>query len=99
MNSIKEIYVIRPRKIIRVDRSKTEIVIENYCNTCGLPEGLYVPSGVYIEPESPLVSGIYASDMKFSGMDCKSRMILVGVETAQLLKAQKFKGASFVEIY
>lgn len=78
--------------VVKVDIAKSGIMYKAKCNTCNYPKDIYGGFETFIKQEEPLSDGFYTTDVYWRTHYCYRPRILIGLDTYQKLKEQKFKG-------
>jgi hypothetical protein len=79
------------------ERRKTRFM--GFCDQCNNYEEVIGVTPVYLKHISrPLNDGIYRTDLLFGSGDRKGYMVLIGLDTYEKMKQEKFKGLYFEKI-
>lgn len=79
-------------QIVKVDFEKSVRSTDHFCEQCKTWGGVYLNELILDRPYSSLGDGIYKTDIRFSGGNQKSPILVIGNETFQKLKREKIKG-------
>ncbi len=92
----KELYELRPTRILRVDLEKSQPDFWSICLRCGKFDAVLIGRGVFFKyVDQPLPDGFYRTDFHW-GQGCARRpKIIVGPETKQKLKREGFKRIAY----
>lgn len=82
--------------VIQIDEKKTGIKYDKKCKTCNYPRNIYGGAEIFIKQTEPLPDGFYTSDLFWRTHYIFRPEILIGLETYEKLKVQKFKGLDMV---
>ncbi len=94
--SDKDFYFLEVKNIIPFDVERGNIRFSNYCDECGNFESITPAYPVFLKNVvEPLKDGFYRTDLVFASGDEKEPLIIVGVETYEKLKREKFHGLYF----
>lgn len=88
----KDFFVLQLSKILPFDAERSETRFEKPCPKCRAFYDVVGATPGYLRGISkPIKEGFFRSDLEFASGPEQSPLIIVGVETAQKLKEQKFQ--------
>lgn len=82
--------------VIKIDAEKSRIEFKEKCMTCHYPKEVIGGFDIFIAQEAPLLDGFYTTDVYWRTHYIYWPEFLIGQETYEKLKAQKFKGLDMV---
>jgi len=95
----KDHFHLIAKKKIKFDAERRKTRFEKLCSECGNYESIIGATPAFLLVPKPLKDGFYRSDLIFGSGNEKHPLLLVGIETRELLKASKFKGMDFEPAY
>jgi len=78
--------------VVVVDKNKTGIKYDKKCKTCNYPSQIFGGPKIFIDQAEPLADGFHTTDTYWRTGSGYRPKILIGLETYEKLKTQKFKG-------
>jgi hypothetical protein len=85
-------YFTVPNNIVKIDKIKTGITFRENCVKCGYPSEIFGGEKIFLKDSDVLLEGFYRSDLFWRTHYIFRPAIFVGINTAQMLKEQKFSG-------
>ena len=95
----KDFFFFLPNETLSFDSNKRNIRFENLCSYCNNYESVVGATPCFLKNTSkPVSDNFYKTDILFGSGNEKSPLIIIGKETAERLKKEKFNNISFEEI-
>ena len=93
VNERPPLYDLQPRRIIPYDVECGPPRFEKNCPSCGQYESVIGPTYSCLKGvERPIETGIFRTDLKFASGREKSPNLIVGLQTAELIKKERRRG-------
>lgn len=81
---------------IKINVEKSGIIIKEKCTACNYPKEIIGGVNIFLYQETPLSDGFYTTDTYWRTHYIYWPELIIGLETYEKLKAQKFKGLDMV---
>jgi len=91
-------FALYTTKIIEFDSQRSGTTFTKYCDVCQNFEEVIGSNPSFLKNSSELEDGFYRTDLIFGSKNAKNPILIVGVETQEKLKREKFKGLVFKPI-
>ncbi len=100
VNAAPPLYDLRPGAIVTYDVDCKPPFFENKCSLCGGYESIVGPRYACITGvDFPIREGLYRSDLAFASGREKHPFLVVGLDTAELMKQERLRGVLLTEIH
>jgi hypothetical protein len=92
-------FLLSVYNIIKFDTDKRKLNFENYCDECKRYESITPARPIILKNISnPIKGGVYATDIHFASGNEKRPLLIIGIDTYQKMKKEKFKGIYYFKI-
>jgi hypothetical protein len=99
VNQSPELYYFMPREQLAFDVQKRKTRFINQCKQCGqFAEVIGVDPVFLRNVNSPILEGIFRTDIEFGSGRSKSPIFIVGLRTKEVLERAKFKGCTYLPV-
>lgn len=92
-------YVLTLTELLRFDAVRRETRFEDWCPSCKAYFSVVGATPVFLKDvKEPILNGFYRTDLEFASGHEQHPLMIVGIETAQVLKAAKLTKLDFQAI-
>jgi len=92
-------FKIEVKNIVKFDTQKAKLKYGEYCAECHNYESITPGLPIFLKGVStPLGDGFYATDIYFASGNEKGPIVIIGVETYEKMKKEKFRGIVFTKV-
>lgn len=96
VNERRKLYLLRPRKVLQLDISRSNTRFGKICRSCGQHEFVVGIDGIRLRDiRKPIRRGLYRSDLLFASNRGKRPLHVVGIETRDRILEEHFRGVLF----
>lgn len=92
----KKFYWLVAKNEVEFDSQRSKTRFMDYCEACGNYESVVGVTPAFLKGiDKPLADGFYRTDLAFGGENAKTPVTIIGVETYEKMKKEKFKGIDY----
>jgi hypothetical protein len=92
-------FKLEVKNIIKFDTEKVKLRYYKYCEKCHNYESITPGYPIFLKGiNKKLADGFYATDVHFASANEKSPIFVIGIETYEKMKKEKFKGIFFSKV-
>lgn len=92
-------FKLEVNNMVKFDAEKAKLRYYKYCDECHSYESVTPGIPIFLKGISkPLGDGFYATDVHFASGNEKGPLFIIGVETYEKMKKEKFRGIVFTKI-
>mgnify|MGYP000484950517 CR=1 FL=1 len=96
LKSQPNFYFMEATSILEFDSLKRETEFINKCDCCGVYEELIGATPAFLKESKEIIKeGIYRTDIEFGSKKNRGPLIIMGVETLNVFREQRFKGLEY----
>lgn len=101
LNKYSHLYVMKVNgNVLSFDYEKRKTEFIKYCDECGKYKEVIGADPVYLKNiATPLLDGFYQTDIQFGSENCKRPLYIIGLDTYEKMKSQKFKNLYFEKVF
>lgn len=93
-----KLYLLKSQNIIQFDIKRRSTVFEDFQEACGKFNSVAGATPICLKSNEELIDGIYRTDVEFGSGYELSPLIVVGKNTYEKMKVEKFKDIDFIPI-